>query len=131
MRTHFLAQLPLGGRDAVLQAFPDFDFYNLSRVTRFIVEWGKHNEALADCCLAALYTDTSISAPIEVTLCFQDVRHASLPDFSPLFFLTELEIEDVSSHQLEGVRFRTKNFGSTAFEVLSGDISIEIAWPKV
>jgi hypothetical protein len=47
--------------------------------------------------------------------------HAS----SPTLWLSELEIEDVSADQLEGISFRAKDFGG-GFEVSCAEVLIAI-----
>jgi hypothetical protein len=45
-----------------------------------------------------------------------------LPQFGTSFFLAEIEIEEVSNHQIEGIKYRLKDFGESRFEVLCGHI---------
>ena len=40
------------------------------------------------------------------------------------FYLSELEMEDVSADQLEGVKYRLKDYGGTGFEVLARGFSV-------
>lgn len=128
MRSHSLTRLRITGQLAVLNVFPDFDFYNIGRVTHLAVEWSADTDDTAALLLVALYvdqTDRGNTKTAEIALHFDGVRQASLPDLSPLLYLSELEIEDLSDDQLEGVRYRAKDFGPTRFEVLSNDIRIE------
>jgi hypothetical protein len=34
MRSHFLKDLPIAGKEAVLKQIPEFDFYNVRRVIK-------------------------------------------------------------------------------------------------
>jgi len=126
MRTHFLNKLPLSGKRAGLEAFPDFDFYKLSRVISLLVEWA---ESGAEIVLIATYQDAATSRAADVTLRFRGVQHAVLPKISPILFLSELEIEEIRSDQLEGTNYRTKEFCEGGLEVMSSDVVIEAVTP--
>jgi len=123
MRTHFLKDLDIPGREVLLKTFPEFDFYNLGRVKRLLVEAGDCTSE-ADFFLTASYRDSVSGKTADVTLKFRGVRQATLPELGPLFYLAEVEIEDLRSDQLEGIRYRTKDYRSQQFEVLSREIEI-------
>jgi hypothetical protein len=59
-----------------------------------------------------------------ITLRFGGVRHLTLPEFLPACYVSEIEVEDVSSDQLEGAHYRLKSHGSNRLEVLSRTIEI-------
>lgn len=40
------------------------------------------------------------------------------------FYLSELEVKDVSANQLEGVKYSLKDYGGTGFEVLARGFSV-------
>ena|ERR1700724_708139 len=126
MRTHFLKALPIEGRSAVLEVFPEFDLYNLGRVSCLAIKAGQE-PTLADLSLTADYRDLTTGAVAEVTLDFSGIRYAKLPELTPVFYFSELEIEDVRSDHLEGIRYRAKDHGSAEFEVLAKEITILLA----
>jgi hypothetical protein len=125
MRSHFLRQLPITGREAVLEVIPDFDFYALGRVVRLAIAWGSDAGDSGELTLATTYVNSQNATVAEVTLRFHGVRQAILPILAPSLYLSEVEVEDFDSDQLEGVRYRAKDFGASGFEVLANDISIE------
>jgi hypothetical protein len=121
MRTHLLKDLPIAGKGTAMELLPDFDFYRLGRVTRFSIEEGESSE-FSNICLTATYSDAARN--FDVTIRFSGCRQARIPDFAPLFYLAELEIEDIRKDQLENIRYKTKCYGNTDFEILSNDIGI-------
>lgn len=40
------------------------------------------------------------------------------------FYLSEIEMDDVSADQLKGVKYSLKDYGSTGFEVLAQGLSV-------
>jgi hypothetical protein len=58
--------------------------------------------------------------------CF-GVSMLRLPSLTGVFGIDELEIEDLRSDQLEGIRYRLKDYGGSSLEILCENISIEIA----
>lgn len=125
MRSHLLSRFRITGGEAVLEAIPNFDFYALGRVVRLEIAWGADAGDSGELTLAAVYTHSHDATVAEVTLRFHGVRQAILPEMSPSLYLSELEVEDLDGDQLEGVRYRAKDFGASGFEVLASDISIE------
>ena len=125
MRTHFLNKLTIPGRESILSEFPNFDFYNLRHCREIILRW-KGEDAGPDIALTAEYVDPGSGKITLIELTFQGVRQAELPEISSHVYLSELEIEDTSGSQLEGVRYKAKDFGGTRFEVLAGEICIAL-----
>jgi hypothetical protein len=121
MRTHLLKDLPIAGKSIVMELLPDFDLYRLGLVTRFSIEEDESSQ-LADIFLTATYSDST--RDFNVTISFSGCRRAKLPEFAPLFYLTELEIEDIRKDQLENIHYKAKCYGDTDFEILSNNISI-------
>src|SRR5579863_1697407 len=106
MRSHFLRDLSIQGSKAVLRALPDFDFYNLRRVTS--LNWSTIKLAPERRCaefnLIASYEDSEHSVSLSVRVRCLDVKQLKLPEMGAEFFLAEIEIEDLSRDQMEGVR---------------------------
>jgi hypothetical protein len=124
MRTHYLRDLQIAGRDEVLATWHDFDLYRLSRVVYICVSLNEDGLS-ANISMSVLY-DAHIAASCgKIIFHFRGCRWAKVPELSPLFFLNELEIEDVRGHQLEGIHFKVKNFGMTSFEIHCADILVE------
>src|SRR5436190_1444034 len=110
IRAHFLKDIPILGKEPVLQVLPTFDFHKLRRVERLLLE-GQPNSSVADLTLWVTYEDSAIGKNGMVTLRFAGARRIRLPELLPLFYLAEVEVEDVRSRQLEGVIFETKDYG--------------------
>jgi len=119
MRTHFLKDLAIQGKEKAAEMLQGFDFYKLQRIIR--VTWESQrdeNNQLASCVLeiTTAYDDGS-AEKAEVTLRFVGVTRCRLPELVPFIFLSEIEVEDVANAQLEGVRYLIKNYGSTELEI--------------
>jgi len=123
MGAHRLVDTAIQGGDRVLALFPDFDLYGLRRVLRLALfqafdgSSGEYEYLLE---IDAEYTDVRGF----VTLQFGGVKGVTLPQMMPSFYFAELEIDDVSRDQLEGIRFRAKDHGMTEFEVLCKTVAI-------
>ena len=127
MSTHFLESLPIRGREAALRVLPNFDFHDLRQVRRLVLETYTDDvdgTLWTDLLLTAIYIQAVTRKTFEVTVKFGEVRYVKLPELKPLFSLSEVEVEDVSEDQIEGVKYRTKNFGMIEFEVLSKCVEI-------
>lgn len=129
MRSHLLRDLSIQGKEAILQKLPEFDFYNLRRVTSF--SWSGEADissqpAALDFTFIAVYHDPHRRSVSGVRTRCSGVKRLRLPELGASFVLTEIEVEDVSTHQLEGVRFSLKDFGGSDFEVLCGNIELTI-----
>jgi hypothetical protein len=129
MRSHFLKELPIAGKEAILEEIPEFDFYNVRRVVK--ITWVDENSAEAhrtiiNVTLDATYDDrkTRIVSPIEIRC--SGVKQMKLPDLGSPFWPSEIEIEEITHEQNENVRFRVKDFGGTSFEVLCAGIELAI-----
>lgn len=129
MRSHYLRDLSIDGKDAVLAHIPDFDFYNVRRVVEF--QW----TAVSD-------SDSSGGATLGITAEYDfqlpntrsqvvtmrclDVKVLKLSELTGSFFFCELEIDDLSEDQLEGIRYRIKDYGTNVMELLCGSIEVAI-----
>lgn len=115
MRSHSLTQLRITGQRAALEFVPDFDFHNLGRVTRVAIEWTAETGDAPELEVMGLYADPRNERTAQVSLRFLGVRQATLPpELFPSVYLSELEIEDISGDQLEGLRYRAKNLAGRA-----------------
>ncbi len=126
MRTHELLNLRIRGRDAVLAALPNFDFYGLKQVRALRVLPRKGAPDRFDLNLEIVYA--AGGGQHLVSLGFAQISKATLPDFSPSFYFSELEIEDLSGDQLEGIRYHAVDYGSR-FEVYANDLEIALLAP--
>lgn len=122
MRTQELQKLNIPGREKALALFPDFSFYNLSRITD--LHWTANAaEGNSQLTVTSEYEVNSARRAL-VTLRFEGVALAILPTFRPDAYLGELEIEDVRESQLEGIRYIAKDFLDGDFEVHCRSIEI-------
>ena len=122
MRTHFLKELAIPGRERALAVLPDFDFYNLGQLLR--LQWESRpletaNDATADFTFTGLYEAGGANGSFEVTFRCEGVTQLKLPEIHPSLFVSEIEIEDLKDHGLENANFRIKSYGMTEFEVLT------------
>lgn len=123
MRSHFLTELSIGGKESILTVLPNFDFYNLRRIARF--DWtAAGTDTGAQLILTAVYESHPDGLVREVVLSCSAVRQLRVPELGSSFFLAELEVEDVSGDQMEGVRYKIKDFGESSFEILCGDVCV-------
>jgi len=132
MRTHFLKELAIPGRERALAVLPDFDFYNLGRLLR--LHWesqqGKTtDDATADLTFTGLYEATGANGSFEVTFRCEGVTQLKLPEIHPALFVSEIEIEDLTGHGLENANFRIKSYGMTEFEVLTKRLELTECTP--
>ena len=127
MRTQDLQKLEIPGRDKALALFPNFSFYNLSRITD--LRWTADAEAGNGELNATIEYEDDSARKALVTLRFQGVALAILPTFRPHAFLGELEIEDVHGSQLEGIRYIARDFLNEAFEIHCRAIEITACTP--
>jgi hypothetical protein len=132
MRSHFLKDLPINGKESILAVQPSFDFYILRQVTRFRWEMAPNaseRSPAANLELTAIYENSQPFEDLLIKVRCLDVRQVVLPVLGPSFFLGELEIEDVSGEQIEGVRWRVKDFGPDRFVILCKEIEMMIDSP--
>lgn len=101
-----------------------FDFYSLNLVLGLSVrrESGGGIIDTYKVVLEMLYE--SVHSAFEVVLGFTGVRCLKIPEVCGSFYLSEIEIDDVSSDQLEGVKYSLKDHGGTGFEILAQGVSI-------
>jgi hypothetical protein len=129
MRTHFLKDIPIEGRETILDSLPDFDFYNLRRVTH--LGWTAEDDdssGRANVYFTLVATYQSLRPGLyAIQLRCSDVKKVKLPELGTAFSLSEVEVEDVSTHQLEGVKFRFRDFGPSHLEILCGGIQLSMA----
>jgi hypothetical protein len=103
MRSNFLKDLSIKGKEEILNILPNFDFHYLREVIRLCWETvpnERNGDPLANFVLTACYENVPTSA--KVTLRCGGVRQLKLPEIGPAFFLSEIDVEDLSRDQLEG-----------------------------
>jgi hypothetical protein len=129
MRTHLLRDLDIPGSKSALVHVPDLDFYRLGLVKYFCLTTSELNPNGYDFELSAAYSAETRS--FTVVFRFVDVRLVRLPELGPSFHLSELEIEDLARDQLEGIRYRAKDYGQSQFEVLCKEMAIDCVLAKL
>lgn len=117
-----LRELRLPGSDTVLTTLPNFDLYFLGYVRKLCLFAREEEADVFDLEMAAIYNDGNRDCIISIV--FTEVRMVKVPELMPSFHLAELEIEDIASEQMEGVRYRAKSYGTPRFEVLCKGIQI-------
>lgn len=132
MRTHFLKELAIPGRERALAVLPDFDFYHLQQL--LCLRWESQrgetaDEAIADFTFTGLYEAGGAPGSFEVTFRCEGVTQLKLPEIHPALFVSEIEIEDLKSHGLENANFRIKSYGMTEFEVLAARLELTECTP--
>lgn len=58
------------------------------------------------------------------------VSRFKVPEVNGAFYLSEIELENVSADQLEGINFRFKDHVGSGFEVLSRGFSVLSCKPR-
>jgi hypothetical protein len=125
VRSHFLRDLSIQGAHLVAREVPDFDFYNLREVVS--IDWRLDPDQDSGCIRAQLvmaFAYESGGVSLRIALRFAGVRRLRLPEMNPSLPLAEVEIEDITSHQLEGVAYRFSDYGQRELEVLCESIEI-------
>ena len=103
MRSHFLGELEIVGREIALAVEPGLDFYRADRVLALNIAFEHEVRVQLD----LLYAGAS--QQYRLRLSFEGVRQLVLPEMTPLLWIPELEIEDVRASQLEGIRFEARS----------------------
>jgi hypothetical protein len=127
MRTHFLKDLEIDGKEKVLQFLPGFDFYKLQRLVK--LGWGSWingggQQATSNLEMTLGY-ESELVERAEITLRFVEVARCKLPELLPLVYFSEIEIEDIKRAQREGIRYLVKNYGTTELEIECKDVEIK------
>jgi hypothetical protein len=125
MRTRFLIDLDVEGGAQVTEQLPNFDFYDLKRVSSF--RWNSENESEEFPTLEVIfeYAVDEVSRA-KVQICFVGVSRCVLPELGKYFWCSEIEVEDVTQCQLEDVRYVMKDYHSSNFEVHCKRLFIEL-----
>jgi hypothetical protein len=122
MRSHFLRDFRLAGVDAVLRESPEFDLYGLRQVTA--IKWHASRAVEGAPELSVRFAGEGAAENRDgLEMHCTGVRQLKIPPLSPHFWVSELEIEDLFQAQLEGVRYRVRDFGGE-FEVLCWDLAV-------
>lgn len=113
-----------------LSTIPEFNLYNLNLVLNFNVrqEHSGENVSTYEIGLIMLYEFERFK--FEVGLKFMGVSRFKVPEVNGAFYLSEIELENVSADQLEGINFRFKDYGGSGFEVLSRGFSVLSCKPR-
>ena len=112
-----------------METLPDFDFYNLREVMSF--HWSSEPDTISGFTTACLTLDAAYhkserDSGLGIRLRCSDLKQLRMPELGTSFLLAEIEIEDLSRDQLEGIKYKLKDFGEGRFEVLCGNIEISI-----
>ena len=122
-----LADLNITNKQLALSQIPDFDFVNLSRVIELQMRWnyGDADSPRMTCDMIAEYRPEHSANAWRVAIRFDGVRQLRLDEMHHHgYFLTELEIKDVSMDQLEGIRFNVADYCMSAFLLRCESIAI-------
>ena len=105
-REHILRSVKIENHEELMQAIPDFDFYRLTKIKKFVVEW---DDAIMYVHLTATYDRSRV-----VTFLFEDVKKVHIPEFrKDGFWLSEVELEDIQNSRIPGEKYELKDFGSS------------------
>lgn len=115
-RTHFVPVKDRLGNEVVI---------DLYRLGEFLEVDFRNKEEGACVRISFLYEGNSAELGI-VDLRCSGVLRMVLPEFKPRAFATEIELEDVQSHQIEGARFSLKDHGMSTFEIICRDVDFSI-----
>lgn len=109
----------------------DFDFYNLNLVLGLSVQRENRGGVIDTYKIRLEMLYESEQSEFEVVLGFTGVRCLKIPEVCGSFYLSEIEIDDVSADQLEGVKYRLKDYGGTGFEILAQGLSVISCKPNL
>ena len=126
MRSHFLKELPIAGKEAILEEIPEFDFYNVRRVVK--ITWADENSAEAhrtsiNLTLDTTYDDRNTRMVSTIQIRCSGVKQMKLPDLGSPFWPSEIEIEEITHEQNENPGSELRIFGGTSFEVLCAGLN--------
>lgn len=107
-----------------LSIISDFDFYNLNLVLGLSLQRENTGNAVDTYRVSMEMLYETEQSAFEVVLGFTGVRRLAIPEVCGSFYLSEIEMDDVSADQLEGVKYRLKDYGGTGFEVLAWGFSV-------
>ena len=125
MRTHLLSEINLPGK--VLAAhIPDFSFHHLKCIESLLLSSTHKDSHTAE---IVFHYSGSTEADHLVSFRFNGIRRLQLPDFTPKGFVSEIEIEDASSAQMEGIRFHLRAYGTNDFEIFARDMELSACVP--
>lgn len=122
MRTHYLSQLQIDGRDRVLSVVPELDLYGAQRVVRLEVDFGTNETAR----LSVEFVYDGGGPRYRLGLRFEGVRELVLPRMSSLLQLSEIEIEDVRDRMLEGINFEVVSHFDYSFRCSCREIFVDL-----
>jgi hypothetical protein len=127
MTSRYLNELSIKGKEATLNRLPEFDFYKLFEITTF--KWSAFADEITgrvcpELILTALYGENADAVKAIVVLRCSDVTRVVFPPLGHSFAPAELEVEDLSGDQLEGIRYRLYDFYDKSFEVLCNDLEV-------
>lgn len=114
-----------------LSIISDFDFYNLNLVLGLSLQRENTGHAVDTYRVSLEMLYESEQSAFEVVLGFTGVRRLAVPDVCGRFYLSEIQMDDVSADQLEGVKYRLKDYGGTGFEVLAREFSVVSCKPHL
>ena len=62
----------------------------------------------------------------DIVCCCSGASLVRMPELQSSFWLSEIEVEELAKDQIEGVRFRLRQFGGGCFEVLCATIKLSL-----
>jgi hypothetical protein len=111
MRSHLLNDHRLLSADALLRR-ADFDFYCLREVTALKWEVSPGVGTGVDPELVLTFRVEGVGHGVgAVQMRCIGVRRLMFPEMAPNFWTSEIEIEDLTGSQLEGIRYCVKSYG--------------------
>ena len=103
--------------------YPGFDLHWLRRMVR--LEVGRLAEDGASVDVVVDFTHLHSNGTL-LRMSFRGTRQCVLPTLEPTFFVSEVELEDVSAAQLEGIRVHVRDHGSSGFQVWCREVRVDL-----
>ena len=124
MRTHWLSELEIEGREKVFPIEPHLDFHRIKMASAVVIDFGR-GDSDGSCPSLVLTADYHTESKAYIlTMRFEGIRELVFPEMQPFLRFGELEIEDVRNRMLEGVQFEVVSHYDRSFRCLCRKIAI-------
>lgn len=129
LRSHFLKEIDLESSGEVLKRFPDFDFYKLGNIQKLVLEFSESeidSSVVIKLSLEMSYPALNPSSMIHMQL--EGISELELGAVKSGYGFSELELSDLRSAMLEGVRYELRDCGPDGYFVCQcSKLTISIA----
>lgn len=122
MKISSLEHGKIPGREKCNGYISEFSFYKITRVLTIHIDPCNLDD-LHSLKIGFLY-ESGTEGSFLLKFRFTGIRQLVFPAFCPHAFVSEIEVEDLSQDQIEGVSFQMKDFGQSDFIVLCKNLEL-------